>query len=89
MNCDELIAVLSDYIDGTLDEATRQAAEEHLSTCHNCHLVLDTTQQTILLYREGGRQVIPMDHRQEMLARLQGMLKRQQDCPPEEESKRM
>ena len=86
MNCEELVAVLSDYIDGTLDEATRLAAETHLSTCHNCHLVLDTTRQTILLYRAGGRQVIPMDHRQEMLARLQAMIKRREDHPPLEGS---
>jgi hypothetical protein len=33
-------------------------AQEHLATCYNCHVVLESTQQTILLYRERGKQLV-------------------------------
>ena len=49
--CAEVVRALSDYIDGALDGATRDEVEHHVATCHGCHVVLDTTQCTILLYR--------------------------------------
>jgi hypothetical protein len=51
MNCEELISYLSDYIDQNLDEDIMEAAREHLRTCKNCYIVLDSTQKTIMLYR--------------------------------------
>ncbi|NJL56357.1 zf-HC2 domain-containing protein [bacterium] len=55
MDCEDLIRYLSDYIDGDLDETLAAAAREHLATCRNCSVVLDTTQRTIALYRLNGR----------------------------------
>lgn len=57
MECKDLIRYLSDYLDNNLSEELTQAAREHLATCKNCHVVLDSTQQTIKLYRERGKQV--------------------------------
>lgn len=56
MDCQTLIHYLSDYLDNNLSEELTAAAREHLATCRNCHVVLDTTQQTILLYRQRGQQ---------------------------------
>ena len=55
MDCETLVKHLSAYIDGELDEKLSQEAREHLATCQNCRVVLDSTQRTILLYRERGR----------------------------------
>lgn len=71
MTCEELLRYLSDYIDQNLDEALTAAAQEHLATCHNCRVVLDTTQQTIFLFREQGKQTIPAARRQQLFNRLQ------------------
>ena len=54
MECQELVSYLSDFIDNNLDEELMQAAREHLATCQNCHVVLDSTQKTIVLYRRRG-----------------------------------
>jgi len=49
MQCAELVSYLSDYIDNNLSEELTREAQEHLATCQNCHIVLDSTQRTILL----------------------------------------
>jgi anti-sigma factor RsiW len=81
MNCEELIHYLSDYIDRNLSDELQAEAQEHLATCHNCHVVLDTTRQTIYLYRQSGRQAIPSEHRSELFARLQQSLAGRKDLP--------
>ncbi len=71
MTCDELISYLSDYIDQNLDEELTAAAQEHLATCQNCRVVLDTTRQTITLFREQGQRTIPIQRRQRLFDSLQ------------------
>ena len=71
MECEELITYLSDYIDKNLDEELTTEAQAHLATCHNCRVVLDTTQQTIFLYRQQGKRTIPAARRQRLFTQLQ------------------
>lgn len=71
MKCEELLEYLSDYIDQNLDEELTAEAQEHLATCHNCRVVLDTTQQTIFLFREQGKRAIPAARRQRLFDQLQ------------------
>ena len=56
LTCEDLLAYVSDYIDGELDDALSAAAQHHLVTCENCRVVLDSTQRTILLYKERNQQ---------------------------------
>jgi predicted anti-sigma-YlaC factor YlaD len=71
MKCEELVQYLSDYIDRNLDEELVAAAQDHLATCPNCRVVLDTTQQTIFLFREQGKRTIPAQRRQRLFDQLQ------------------
>ena len=71
MTCEELLTYLSDYIDQNLDEELTAEAQEHLATCQNCRVVLDTTQQTIFLYRQQGQRQIPAARRQRLFSQLQ------------------
>ena len=77
MDCETLITYLSDYIDNNLDEDLTAEAEEHLRTCHNCRVVLDSTQQAILLYRTQGKQRIPMQRRSRLFRQLEEALAEQ------------
>jgi hypothetical protein len=71
LNCEDLMKYLSDYIDNHLDEDLSEAAREHLASCHNCSVVLDSTQQMILLYRERGQsQRIPAGRQQALYDRI-------------------
>jgi len=71
MKCEELLQYLSDYIDQELDDDLTAEAQEHLATCHNCRVVLDSTQQTIFLFREQGKRTIPAQSRERLFNQLQ------------------
>lgn len=71
MTCADVVRWLSDYIDGALAPALRDELEEHVATCHDCHLVLDTTQCTILLYRVARSTALADDRREQLLRKLE------------------
>jgi len=71
MKCEQLLQYLSDYIDQDLDEELSAEAQEHLATCENCRVVLDSTQQTIFLFREQGKRTIPAKSRKRLFDQLQ------------------
>ncbi len=80
MECHELILYLSDYVDQNLDEELDKAAQQHLATCQNCRVVLDTTQKTIFLYRQQGKKAIPAERRQRLFNQLeQAFLNKDED----------
>lgn len=70
MKCEDLVTYLSDYIDHNLDDELVTEAEAHLATCHNCRVVLNTTQQTILLYQKQGVKTIPAVKRDALYRKL-------------------
>jgi anti-sigma factor RsiW len=53
-NCRSLLGSLSDYVDGTLSQELCAEIENHLSECHNCHVVVDTLRKTISLYHQSA-----------------------------------
>jgi len=71
MTCEELVAYLSAYLDNELDQDLTREARQHLATCQNCQIVLNTTQRTILLGRGQAQRTIPADTRGVLFARLQ------------------
>lgn len=77
MECEELVTYLSDYIDQNLDEELAAEAQAHLATCENCRVVLDTTQQTIFLYRQQGNRTIPAARRKRLFFQLEAAFLKQ------------
>lgn len=71
MECETLLAYLSDYIDKNLNEELTVEAQTHLATCQDCRVVLDTTQQTIFLFQQQGQRTIPARRRQRLFSQLQ------------------
>jgi anti-sigma factor RsiW len=53
VKCSEFLTELTSYLDGVLDEKTKADLENHLSWCHNCYVVCDTTKKTIEIYRDS------------------------------------
>lgn len=50
--CRGMLGELSAYLDQTLSDEFCQEIEEHVASCEDCRIVVDTLQQTILLYRQ-------------------------------------
>jgi anti-sigma factor RsiW len=71
VSCCDLLQDLLDYVDGTLAPERRAVLEAHLADCDKCHLVLDTTQCTILLCRAAESPALPADRREALLRRLE------------------
>ncbi len=57
--CAELEAHLPDYIDGQAKESICRAIEEHLASCDNCRIVIDTIKKTISLYHDAPPEMVP------------------------------
>jgi len=71
LTCEQLLDYLSDYIDNNLSDELTQVAQDHLATCPNCRVVLNSTQKMILLYREQGKQrEIPADRQHSLYDQL-------------------
>ncbi len=61
MKCQQLLAALSDYVDGELDPEICAAFEEHLSGCDPCEVVIDNIRHTIRLYKCGKAFELPVE----------------------------
>ena len=70
--CKDLLANISEYVDGTLSEDLCVMLEEHIHSCQNCEIVVNTLRKTIELYHEAGeaKDAIPDDVRSRLFARL-------------------
>jgi anti-sigma factor RsiW len=70
VNCTDFLAKLTDYFDGHIDPELLAEVKQHLGTCHHCEVVVDTTRQTIDVYR--GHQ--PYEFPEELSSRLRGAI---------------
>ncbi len=48
-NCDEVIQLLTDYVDGELEPAAQSKLDQHFKGCRSCHGFLETFKRTIEL----------------------------------------
>lgn len=72
MKCEELLRLLNEYVDGTVDPALCEDFEKHMAGCNPCQVVVDNIRKTIRLYREGE----PYDLPREFRTRLHDALRR-------------
>ena len=63
MNCKEFLKELTDYLDGAIDARTKSELEDHLTWCHDCYVVCNTTKMTIEIYRDSEVYELPGDLR--------------------------
>lgn len=51
MNCTDLLSHLTDYFDQTLSVELVEEVKQHTTGCQHCRVVLNTTRQTIEVYK--------------------------------------
>jgi anti-sigma factor RsiW len=55
-HCKDMLGNLSDYIDGDLQAELCAQIEEHMKTCENCQVVVNTLRKTVELYEKSEDQ---------------------------------
>ena len=66
MKCEELLAMLNEYVDGTVDPAVCEEFEKHMAGCNPCQVVVDNIRQTITLYKNGQPCELPVQFRERL-----------------------
>jgi hypothetical protein len=80
MKCEELLSLLNEYVDGSVDPSVCDAFKEHLAGCNPCQVVIDNIRKTITLYQEGQPYELPVVFRERL---HQALRQRWQETHPE------
>ena len=81
MKCEELLAMLNEYVDGGVDPGICESFEKHLSGCSPCQVVVDNIRMTITLYRDGEPCSLPVEFRSRMHATIRERWKATHESP--------
>jgi anti-sigma factor RsiW len=84
MKCDELLALLNDYVDGDAAPGFCEELEQHLAGCNPCQVVVDNIRKTITLYKDGQPYELPLPFRERLHATLRERWKEKRESgnPP-------
>jgi anti-sigma factor RsiW len=66
MKCEEMLTLLSEYVDGTVDPALCEEFEKHMTRCNPCQVVVDNIRKTITLYQGGQPYPLPAPFRKRL-----------------------
>lgn len=66
MKCEELLAMLNEYVDGTVDPSICAEFERHMSGCNPCQVVVDNIRKTITLFKGEEQVVLPFAFRKRL-----------------------
>ena len=72
MKCEDMLALLNEYVDGTIDPGICAEFEKHMAGCNPCQIVVDNIRQTITLYKADGPVELPFQFRQRLHVLLRG-----------------
>lgn len=70
LTCRELVELVTEYLEGTLDAPERERFEAHLAECPYCRTYLEQMQQTIRLLGHLSEKTITPEARDELLCRF-------------------
>ena len=81
MKCEEMLKLLNEYVDGTVDPGLCAEFEKHMAGCNPCQVVVDNIRKTITLYKDGQPYELPAEFRDRLHATLRQHWKK--TSPPE------
>jgi predicted anti-sigma-YlaC factor YlaD len=61
ITCDEFFAEFGDYLEDRVSPEVRAELELHLSNCRACHVLYDSTCQTVKIVTDSGSFELPED----------------------------
>jgi anti-sigma factor RsiW len=57
LNCDEVVELVTDYLDGALDAETARRVADHLTGCDGCTIYVDQIRETVATLGSAPRDV--------------------------------
>jgi len=73
--CEELLALLNEYVDGGVNPSVCKELEAHLAACNPCRVVVDNVRKTITLYRNDKPCELPVAFRDRLHVALRNCWK--------------
>lgn len=73
LDCNELVELVTAFLDRSLDPETERRVADHLAVCDSCQQYLDQFQRTIRLLGELPPERLSDDSRNELLDAFRGL----------------
>ena len=70
MTCTDFLAQMTDFFDGDVEPQLLAEIQSHLGECHHCEILVDTTRQTIRVYRDHQVYELTDEVRERTVARI-------------------
>lgn len=70
IDCKHVWNYISEYMDGTLSDETRDTVQKHLDHCEICSAILDSTRNVIILTADDRVFELPAGYSERLHARL-------------------
>ena len=74
IRCDRLVELLTDYLEGALDDAAAAEVEAHLTQCPGCATYLHQVRQTVRMLGRVSLDGLPDDARARLLQAFEDIL---------------
>ena len=74
IECRHIWNYISEYLDGTLPQATRETVQKHLEHCQICSAILDSTRNIIILTADDRVFELPVGFSERLHARIDSEL---------------
>jgi len=71
MDCKEVLANLSTYVDGETSAELRASLEDHIARCRRCRVVFDTTEKSLRILVDVEPFEVPLAVSARLYARLE------------------
>jgi anti-sigma factor (TIGR02949 family) len=75
LTCKQFLQELNEFLDETLDPATRAELERHVTECPNCWVVYNTTEKTLKVFKGMEPQAVPEPIRARLMEALERKMK--------------
>ncbi|MGH2921244.1 MAG: anti-sigma factor family protein [Gaiellaceae bacterium] len=72
LTCQELVELVTDYLEGRLPPRDQMRLEEHLLVCEGCTVYIDQMRETIRLTGALETQDVPAEIEEELLRAFRG-----------------
>lgn len=79
ITCDEFFAEFGDYLENRVSPEVRKELELHLSQCRVCHVMCDSTCQTIKIVTDSSSFELPQNVSESIIGQVMAKLRADRD----------